>query len=197
MIELILNEMKRLIEVNNFDLLRRYPDDLLVHDRATLERVAHRGASIAWMVGHSHTHIAPLGIHRKSNEMVTYLTDLSEDDRFYCIKVGNGTFLIKEVGRDGFRSLVSTPVPYNRKGSVDNFWLFKDNEKIGHCAININGSFESRYYSVKITPMYEISSMDKAALHKWASHGVTELAHTLFVKYEIVWDEPFHLKLAA
>lgn len=61
MIQAIIEAMKQEIAKYKLEVLQHYPKDLEI-DMATLERFAHPGMKIAWMVGDSHTHIAPLGV---------------------------------------------------------------------------------------------------------------------------------------
>ena len=78
MIQAIIEAMKQEIAKYKLEVLQHYPKDLEI-DMATLERFAHPGMKIAWMVGDSHTHIAPLGVHQKLNEIPTYLTRLANN----------------------------------------------------------------------------------------------------------------------
>ena len=114
LVERIIEAAKAEIEKYALELLQRYPDDLLVHDRSALEIYAVGGARIGWMVGHSHTHLVPLGIHPGTNQEVTYLTNLANDDRFYEIVISSSgeNFTMKEITREDFAGLARTPVRY-------------------------------------------------------------------------------------
>lgn len=116
MVETILTEMQSIVAKHGLNLMQTYPNDLLVHDRRMLEHFACNGASIAWMVGHCHTHIVNLGLHPDENEMVRYLTNLSSEDLFYLVKIFAGDVAFKEVDRKGFSELATTPAQYIKFG---------------------------------------------------------------------------------
>jgi len=93
MTQMIINAMKTQINKYGLELLTGpYKNDLLVHDRAMLERYALPGFKIAWMVGVSHTHLFPLGINQEENDCVTYVTNLSSNDRFFVIDISQSGF---------------------------------------------------------------------------------------------------------
>ncbi len=195
-VDLILTAMLAQIELHGLALMQRYPNDLLLHDRAILERAAHPGAVLGWMVGHSHTHTIPLGLHVEENKYVTYLTNLSSEDRFYVLRVDEKSdFSLKEITREGFRALAVTPVAYHRNGTAQSFWIFKEDDKIGYCSIVSTGEFRARKFIATITLVDGVGALDIAALYTWVSYSVVEIAGTLFCKYEIVLDTP--LKFAA
>ena len=190
----ILDAMKKVITKHGLELLQRYPNDLLVHDKATLERAAAPGAQIAWMVGHSHTHLVVLGLHPKENENVEYLTNLANDDRFYILNIGHGdAFKMAEVGRKGFAELSRTAVPYKRQGDPSGFWLYRHKSRIGHVILKRVGAFQENRISAAITPAAGITDLDRAALEMWCSKSAVEMTHTLFVRSEVVWNEPLLL----
>ena len=193
MVSSIMDAMQDAIRKYGLKLLERYPNDLLVHDKATLEEYAVPGAKIAWMVGHSHTHIAPLGLHADENETVTYLTNLANDDRFYIIKVHPGRFTMGEINREQFAALKFTPVHYTRQGSVEGFWLIRGKERVGHIALQNVGTLHEPKVSATITPVAGINTFDRSALEKWCQKAVVEMAHTLFVRQEVTWAEPVYL----
>ncbi len=189
-IESILNAMKTLITKYKLEVLQRYPDDLLVHDKAMLERIAVPDSKIAWMVGHSHTHLVALGFHPVENLNVQYLTHLASEDRFFILTVGKEhCFKLSEVDRAQFAALSATPVPYERRGGSSNFWLYRDRAKLGHVAIEQVGTWQSRTVKAVITPIRGISEHEHAALGIWCSYAITELTGTLFVHSEITWAE--------
>lgn len=92
----IIAAMKAEIENKNLELLKHHPNDLLVHDRKTLEDFAVPGAQIAWVVGHLHSHLAILGLTTRQNRMTSHLTNLAEEDRFYHLTMRAGGFTMKE-----------------------------------------------------------------------------------------------------
>lgn len=182
--------MKAEIVKHGLELLQRYPSDLLVHDFRMLERYALPGSTIAWMCGHSHTHMVRLGIHSKENEMVTYLTNMAADDHFYVMKVNSQGCQLKEVDRAGFIALAHEPVPYRRKGEPDNFYLFRGDTHVGSVVVKTEGTFQNRSYTAHVEVKGEAKAFDKVALELWCEKAVTEVAHSLFVNFEIVWPEP-------
>jgi len=182
--------MQAIIRQHGLEVLERYPKDVTVHDLAVLEWAAKPGAVIAWMVGHCHSHIVPLGLNPKDNENVTYLTNLASEDRFYVIRVDMaGDFTMKEIDRAGFADLSNTPVPYGREGGVTNFWLARKGNRVGHINLENTGDWQTKRYQAVITPITGISELDQAALNLWCQNSVVEAAHTLFVSYEAVWAE--------
>lgn len=170
--------------------MQRYPNDLLVHDRAVLENAAHPGAFIAWMVGDSHTHIVSLGVHQKENACVTYLTNLASSDHFYTLRIHADRFELKEIGRKAFGKLNATPVPYQRTGTAESFWLCRHDTRIGHCKITRTGDYQSYKYTAEMSPMPAISALDKTALQHWASQAITEITQSLFTPCEFVFADP-------
>jgi hypothetical protein len=148
------------------------------------------------MVGHGHTHTIPLGLHAEENKYVTFLTNLSSEDRFYVLRVNEkNDFSLKEVAREGFAALANTRVAYHRIGTAQSFWLFNDDDKIGYCSIVSTGEFSTRKFIATITLIDGVGEMNIAALYTWVSYAVVEIAGSLFCKFEIVLDTP--LKFAA
>lgn len=181
------------------ELLQRYPNDLLVHDRISLERGAHAGAKFCWMVGDSHTHLARLGVHAKLNEYPTFLTNCCSNDRFYVIDVArNGeSFTLKEVTREFFPSLSHTRIPYKRVGQANGFWLYKNDARVGSVSIVRTGTYEKPVYETALAVMAGTSEGDKAVLEHWAMQAAIEMAGTLFVTAKFAWHPPIELALAA
>jgi hypothetical protein len=120
MAQAIMNAMLSMIEKYGFEVVKRYPNDLNI-DKAMLEQVAVHGAKIAWMVGHSHTHLVPLGLNPTQSMNVRYLLNLSNDDRFFVIKVSGERFTMSELKREEFAELDHGAHPYHRNGSVSDF----------------------------------------------------------------------------
>jgi hypothetical protein len=197
MIEKILAAMQGLIAKHGLELMQRYPNDLLVIDREVLERNALPGVKIAWMVGHSHTHITVLGIHARENECVTYHTNLCNDDRFYLLSIGMDSFSIKEQTREAYKALAHTRVSYEKQGDKSSFWLSRNKTRIGHVCLTSIGTFASPKESARITPIAGISKQDRAALEMWCAYAVREKANTLFVRSVVEWGEPARLQLVA
>jgi hypothetical protein len=195
----IIEAMLAEVERYKLELLQRYPNDLLVHDRISLERGAHAGAKFCWMVGDSHTHLARLGVHAKLNEYPTFLTNCASNDRFYVIDVARDgqSFTMKEVTREFFPSLSRTPIPYKRVGQANSFWLYKNDARVGSVSIVRTGTYEKPVYETALAVMAGTSEGDKAVLEHWAMQASIEMAGTLFVKTNFAWHPPIELALAA
>jgi hypothetical protein len=193
-VQAILNAMQAVIAKHALEVLQRYPNDLLVHDKAILEKVAVPGAKIAWMVGHSHTHMVSLGFHKQEGMNVEGLINLANEDRFYVLNICSGEkFTMTEVDRKDFSQLGNTPVHYEREGGVDNFWLLHHKNRVGHIGLKrVNSWIEA-----KITPLMGITEHQLAALEIWCSCAIVELAGSLFVKSDVNWAEPLRLEQAA
>jgi hypothetical protein len=194
----ILERMQAVITIYGLEVLQRYPDDLLVHDKSMLERFAVPGAKICWMVGHCHTHLVALGFHLVENLNVTYLTNLASEDRFFVLNIGQGHGIkMSAIDRQQFSALSNTPVPYERRGDSSNFWLYRQRNKLGHVAIEQVGTWQDRKCVATITPVAGISAHERAALAVWCSYAITELTGTLFARREIAWAEPIAIVQAA
>lgn len=198
MIQAIIAAMKAEVAKYGLELLQRYPRDLEV-DREMLERFCSPGMKFAWMVGDSHTHSAPLGIHMTLNELPTYVTNLCNNDRFYVLTIGRqpGKFELKEIERAEFRALVHTPIPYKAVGATDAFWLYRNDSRVGTCTVKREGTYAKPSWKIELTPMVGISAVDREALAEWGARAVIKSAGTLIVHWSIDWMEPISLPLAA
>jgi hypothetical protein len=198
MIQAIIDAFKHEILKHSLELLQRYPKDLDV-DMVMLERFVSPGLKYAWMVGDSHTHSAPLGVHQKLNELPTHVTRLANNDRFYLLSVGNGPeqFVLKEVDRDAFAALVNTPIPYKMVGSFDSFWLYRNESRVGSCILTREGTNEKPTYKIALTPMAGISKLDRAALEEWGQQAVVKKVQSLFAYSRVEWQDEIKLQLAA
>jgi len=177
----LIEAMTTLVHVHNFDLLKRYPSDLLVHDRNMLGEFACPGTRFAWVLGHAHTHLVTLGLHPDENNLVDCFTSLCSSDRFFVIHVRSGsTFNIEEVTREEFRLLKHTRVPYSVVGSTTEFTLCRES-RVGHASIKRTGAIGNVEYQVALTPYAGATAADIAALKLWASHRVRTAAGTFFV----------------
>jgi len=190
-VDSIIDAMLSEITKYNLELLQRYPNDLLVHDRSVLEYAAIPGATIAWMVGDSHTHLVTLGLHKGESEMVRCLTNLSSNDRFYVLKVESSSFNLTELDRKQFMDLEHTNVPYSSHGSDSEFSIYKGKAEIGHIKLNHSIRNQQPFVEALITPIAVANKMDLVALRMWCSKGITRLAGTLFVKSEEHWVDPY------
>ena len=199
LVERLIEAAKKEIEKYSLELLTRYPDDLLVHDKSAIERYAVAGARIGWVVGHSHTHLVALGIHPGTNQEVKYLTNLANDDRFYEIKVSasGDDFTMKEITREDFAGLATTHVPYKRDGGKTGFWLVRDGRRVGSVMSESIGNLCSPKYRATITPVAGISDADKAALEMWCQKSIVEDCGTLFVRSVVEVASPIQLANAA
>ena len=198
MIHAILEAMKNEIADHDLELLQRHPKDLEI-DMAMLKRFAQPGMKIAWMVGDSHTHSAPMGVHQRLNELPTYVTRLANNDRFYVLTIGHGPeqFTLKEIKREEFPSLATTPIPYKSVGTTESFWLYKNEARVGTCVITREGTYEKPVYKIELTPMRGISMIDREALQEWGQQAVTKATGSLFAYSRVEWLEPIDLRLAA
>jgi hypothetical protein len=198
-VDSILDAMRAEIAKYSLELLQRYPDDLLVHDRRMLSQFAVPGAQIAWMVGHSHTHLVRLGISEKENQGVRYLTNLGSADRFYVLSIRShgDAFVLSEISRHAFEALGSVRVAYAREGGVTAFWLLRDGVRVGSVSLESVGNLAQPHYKAMITPSYGISPLDRAALDLWCEQSIIEAARTLFVRYDVTVCNPLRLPLAA
>jgi len=195
-VEAMLGEITRY----GLELMQRYPKDLLDVDHFTLSRHALPGAKFGWCVGHSHTHLAILGIHPKRNEILTCFTNLCNDDRFYLLEVDrNGeTFSLKEVERKAFPDLARTRIPYKRVGKPSAFWLYNGDVRVGTCRLDFAGhKGGTPTYTATLQVMAGTRERDLVALEAWAAESVIETAGTLFSRTQYVWEDPMQLLHAA
>jgi hypothetical protein len=190
MIEKLMEAMIALIAKHELKLMQTYPEDLTVHDRRLLEQYMVSGATIAWVVGHTHTHLVPLGIHPKQNAMVRYLTNLSSSDHFFLIECSGNDFRITELKREVFESLGAHPIKYSIRSIIENFSLYKGERLIGGYKVQIlphqPGSANPRR-KVIFSPASGISDFERIVLSVWGDHTASESAGTMFVRVETEW----------
>lgn len=190
MIEKLMEAMIALIAKHELNLMQTYPDDLTVHDRRLLEQYMVPGATIAWVVGHTHTYLVPIGIHPKQNAMVRYLTKLSSSDHFFLIECSGNDFRITELKREVFESLGAHPITYSIRSIVENFSLYKGDRLIGGYKVQIlphlPGSANPRR-KVTFSPASGISDLERTVLSVWGDHTASESAGTMFVRVETEW----------
>jgi len=200
LVDNIIAAMLAEIEKHGLELMQRYPDDLLQHDRWVISRNAVAGGKLAWVVGHSHTHLAVLGIHPDQNEHPTWLTNLANADRFYVLDISatGASFTLKELSRDAFRGLATTPIPYNRVGLANAFWLYKNKTRVGACRTEFKGIVNGRRsYHAFLSIMEGTPEKDRVALENWAAYASNELAGTLLRDLDFTWEPAIELALAA
>lgn len=189
LVQSILHAMQAEIESHGLELMSRYPDDLVVHDKAQLLNIAVPGATIAWMVGHSHTHMIPIGIHKKQSELVGCFINLANDDLFYTITIKNNKFKMVKVDREEFADLKTKNHPYEKEGGISSFWLMNGKNHVGFININHVGTIQKKKVLATINPCRGISDLDYVALNVWCTQSIIEFANTLFIESEIVWKE--------
>lgn len=198
LVQSILNSMASVIQGHNLELLERYPGDLDI-DRQVLEGFAVPGAKLAWVAGHTHSYIVPLGLNLRENFKISYLTNLCKDDRFHVIAVHEGGhFTITEVSRERFISLQMPSVPYHREGGASGFYLNCHQERVGYVELKDKGTWwDDRKIVATVTPVDGISALDRSALEIWCRHAIAEFSRSLFVRQEVTWVEPIRHALAA
>lgn len=195
----IIQSMQDIVVKHGLDLMQRYPNDLLVHDKAHLMGMATPGAQFAWVVGDAHTHIVSLGLSKEENENVGYLTKLANKDKFYTIKINTGNRVVfTELDRKAFEALASTPVRYSMScGDFSNFWLMSGKNAIGHILVESVGTIQERKMLGHVRPVEGISLLDTVALKHWVGHAIIKTAGTLFIRSDTVWDEAIPQQQAA
>lgn len=189
MVDRLIEALLAEIDKHGLEVMSRYPNDLLIHDRNMLMMHAVAGARLAWTVHDSSTRMIPLGLTRQQNEEVTYGTNDSSRQKFYEIKIGHGDFKLKEISLADFKALNRVPVPYRLEGSGECFSVMKDGRRIGVIRYTDVGNFQSRKYEVDITPVAGLGGLDMMALSSWAGRGAINLAHTLFVRTHTTWHD--------
>lgn len=191
MVDAIINAMLSLIDMHGLTLMKSYSKELLVYDRAVLERIAVPGGSAAWLVGHNHTNVVPMGIHKECSAMLGHMKSIIErDDRFYRIDIGEGQqgFSITEVDRDQFTAMQHRPIPYRRTGYGPDFKLYCGERYVGHCALSCT-NLRACQYEAHITPALSATKLDRAALYEWVSQEIVALSGTVFAKWTNHWHE--------
>lgn len=181
--------MLKQIAKHQFQVVQRYPRDLEC-DYRKLCAVAHPGAQIAWVVGHSHTHLVVLGLEAEQNELVESLVTLSSTDRYYLIKVGASEVSITERTRADFAQLVSTKIPYTSSGGNYAFTIRKEGHPLVDCAMERTGTYDRVLYKVKISQRTQITPLDRVAIEYWCHRAVATCSGSLFTKRDLMW-EPF------
>lgn len=197
----VIQALKSKISAYGLELLQRYPNDLLVHDRRILEKALVPGLTLGWVVGHCHTHLVVLGIHPSENDMAPYLTGLANDDRFHTITLdqkSSAGVAITEISREAFAALAHIDVPYCANGSVDCFDLYRHSKLIGRINVQRKAVDDANpVFQQTISPMHCATAADRVALLYWAEKSAVKVAHTLFCQSEVVWQEPGAERLAA
>lgn len=186
----IIDAMKSIIAIHGLELMQRYPNDLLVHDRRILENLDNTTCTIAWCVGHSHTHMSVMGIHPEENDMVNCYANLGSTDKYYKVVLsGKEDYKLTEMERSEFLKLASIRIPYSMKGSNWDFNLLKDQVSIARVSVEVAGPYMARIFNISYQPVVSLTDIDRRAVEKWAYKCIANQTGTLFCK---VGTETWH-----
>jgi len=197
LVERVLQAMQHEVETNGLELMQRYPNDLLIHDRNHLMIHAVPGASFGWTVSDSSTHLTTLGVHAEYNKAVGYHLNLSSNQRFYEIKIARDAFSIIELSREQYAALERRAIPYRKAGGKLGFSVCRGAETVGAVELQDIGNWHERKYSVGITPAKNCTALDLVALDAYAHQAPIEAAQTLFVRTEVTWKPAAAMQMAA
>ncbi len=185
MIDQLIDKMVDLVKQKGLELMSRYPADLLVHDRRFLQENLVEGVTIAWVVGHSHTHCALVGISEEQSDLIWHLSSLNESDVYCRIDVRNCKAAVKELSRQQFTDLSKIKPAYSARFD----WQFDvrhGSDLIGHVHIEPKGSFENRSYEITVSPKSNASAKDLVGLQQLAKRGAARQHGSLFWRGEII-----------
>ncbi|MCE2722066.1 MAG: hypothetical protein LW865_02090 [Betaproteobacteria bacterium] len=188
----MIRQMVDVVNQNGFLLLQRYPDDLMVHDRAYLTRFARPGMVFAWCVGDSHSHLTIVGLTKSDTELVSALTGLGSKDRFFRIRCSADGAMFDALSREEFARLATTPVPYQVKNTTDGIALWRDEELVGTALIRRltpEPQCTNATYEAIIRPAAAVSEVELAALETATCLRIRELG-SLFAFYNITVVKP-------
>lgn len=119
--ELIINEFKRIIQKNDFQLLKLYPSDL-DSDQRILAKLEGWTGTVGWCIGDTHSHMAVLGVVDSMNDMVENYVDLAKSDKFYKVELRAGNdFRVIQLDKTQYLDLKKTPILYSFKGNSTDF----------------------------------------------------------------------------
>lgn len=174
------------IQKHGFEVIWRYPDDIN-HDKLMLESVEVKGMQVAWVVGHAHTHLVRLGLHKKENEMVNAMLNMSEDDRFYVFTFESEGYKCKELNRNEFAALANTKIKYSAKFESDSgFNLFKGDDLIASVSTEIKGNYRDQVKEGRYQLKSEhLNAIDLAAIEMWTYNKLSNLTGSLFGNYDV------------
>lgn len=179
MIDQLIDTMVEQVKIHGLELLSRYPNDLLVHDRAFLQDNLVEGLSIAWVVGHSHTHCALVGISEEQSDLIWHLSALSEDDIFYRIDIKRGQAKLKQLSRAEFSDLSKIKPAYTAVFD----WRFevkRNGKRVGFVEIEPHGTYDSRAYEATIKPDADATAKDIIGLKVMTKRGIARQHGSLF-----------------
>lgn len=193
LVNCLISAMTTEIQRYGLEVLTRYPDDLLVHDRNTLTGIAVPGITMGWAVGHSATHLSLVGIHPEQSSMLDYLASPSHSAKhFYRVAITSPTnFRMTEISRENFANMAREPVPYQLKKSDDGGgWVSHTRRALGHIAIRYEGGFQDRRWFADITPVEGATPLAHVVLETWANRAMIEKAGSLFCRTETAFLAP-------
>ena len=202
MIQKMIDAMQKEVVRHGFELMQRYPRDLLVHDRAILTQYAKPGAVIAWVIGHCHSQAVAVGIHEMEHSLLTTLAKQSRADQFYRIECTADNFELTALPRHEYLALSHTPIPYRTTHNPKRFVLSRNGIVVGRCQITPPDYrvSQDRTHTLEITPTRNASSLDLAALECYGRQALRKI-EDCFARLEVVWhptsDESSPLTLAA
>jgi hypothetical protein len=186
----IIEAMQSIIAKHGLELMQRYPNDLLVHDRRILDGLQNTTCTIAWCVGHSHTHMAVMGVHPEENDMVPCYANLGSTDKYFKLVLsGMEDFKLTEMERSEFLKLSQVRIPYSLKGGNMDFSLFKEGVTIARVTVEVTGPYMTRLFNINYQPLISLSDIDRRAIEKWAYKCIASQTGSLFSK---VGTETWH-----
>ena len=186
-IDSIIAYLKAFIEHNKLEVLTRYPNDLLVHDRNQFEKLGVPGMRFGWKADHSSTHLITIGVHPKEMELIPTLANLTSASKYLEIFIPYvGPVQYTEHTAKTFAQLANKEVPFHKVGDPADFVVYRGNQRLGRIALNNLGYLEGNTTRTFEANFYEDSNDGFAnnipVFQLWAEHGITALAGTLFAK---------------
>lgn len=187
--EKIIEAMSKLAANQIGKLMKRYPDDVAVHDRRILDELENAVCEIAWVVGDSHTHMAVLGVSEEQNQMVNCFAWLANDDAYFRLSLlANNQFRLTALDRAAFEKLSSTKIEFLRAGNNHNFTLLKNALPIAAVSIESKGNWETRSFKIQIRPISDLSAFDRHAILEWTRWSIGQATGSLFFNAEApIW----------
>lgn len=183
--------MDKVIADNQFNVANLYPFDLKC-DEQCIEKIGESSATIAWVAGDSHTHMAVLGVHQSINEMLRCYTRLSNQDKFFkLVLTGKEDFKFTELSRDSFESMETTKVQYSAlvNSHSKDFTLCKNENPIIAISFESKGDISNRVHHANLKPLAVLSDLDRYAGEVWANQALCKSLQTLFFQSEYHWIE--------
>jgi hypothetical protein len=187
-----LRQMVDVVKQHRLELLQRYPDDLMISDLGYLKRYARPGVVFAWCVGDCHSHLTMLGFTKADTELVSALTNLANNDRFFRIRCLSDDVVLDALSREQFSALATTPVPYQVKNTTEGITFWRHDEPIGAALIRRllpEPQQSNASYEAIITPKYGVTEVDLAAFEAATCRRIHELG-SLFAFYNITVAPP-------